>query len=262
MKELLKASQKQLAHLRSLGKRRQRREMGQFIAEGHRTVQQIMTQNNLQVKEIFITEEYFNEFGKPAKNASVFLISAKDLNLITDTESQQGICAVCEIPSPVNVSYWDKPEGFLLAFDHVQDPGNLGTLIRTAAWFGCKGIISSEGTVDQWNAKLVRSTVGATGYLPYIEGNLEEFFAQLEVFGWQIMLLDADEDSISLSDWNPHPGVIFVIGNEANGIDAQLLEKYPKLRIDGVKNQIAAESLNASVAGAIVMQYTFMKLKE
>jgi TrmH family RNA methyltransferase len=261
MNELFKASQKQLAHVRSLGKRRHRREFGQFIAEGHRTVQQIITQKKLSVKEIFITQEYLHEFGKPSKNESVFLVSAKDLQGITDTETQQGICAVCEIPPPVELSFWNKPEGFLLAFDHIQDPGNVGTLIRTAAWFGCEGIICSEGTVDQWNPKLVRSTVGATGYLPYIEGALVEVLDQLQDYGWQIMLLDAGDQSISLVDWHPQLGTVLVIGNEANGIDTQLLKKYPKLRVDGVKNQSAAESLNAAIAGAIAMQYTFMRFK-
>jgi TrmH family RNA methyltransferase len=261
MEQLRKASQKQLTHIRSLAKRRNRRDHGHFIAEGSRTVQQIIAQKRVNVLEIFITEEYLHEFGKPLFSEKLYLMQAKDLNSIADTETQQGILAVCEIPESTEITYWDKPEGFLIALDQLQDPGNLGTLIRTASWFGFKGILCSVGTVDQWNSKVVRSTVGATGYLPYAEGDLDELLHRMQEMGWHIMLLDAHEHSISLHEWDPEPGTILVVGNEANGISAQLLEQYPRLRIDGAEKQAAAESLNASVAGAIVMHYAFSKVK-
>lgn len=261
MEQLQKASQKQLAHLRSLAKRRNRREYGQFIAEGHRTVLQIIAQKSVKIRELYITEEYLHEFGKPFQAGKIILIPAKDLQSIADTETHQGIIALCDIPDGVEISHWSEPNGFLLACDRIQDPGNLGTLIRTASWFGCRGILCSEGTVDQWNPKVVRSTVGATGSLSYTEGDLVDLIHLLDGYGWHIILLDSDEESIALSNWNPLPGTVLVVGNEANGISDDLLNRYPKLRIDGVDAQSAAESLNASVAGAIVMHFTYSKLK-
>ena len=155
--------------------------------------------------------------------------------------------AVCEIPQEAEIDELSKKEGVIVVLDAIQDPGNLGTIIRTAAWFGVSGIIFGEGCVDPFHPKVVRSTAGATGTVPFLRGNLETIFSDLESEGWQVYLLDGSDRAVDIRMAKPGNKSILVAGNEANGINPNLFStNRSPVRIGG--NSATVESLNVAVA--------------
>jgi TrmH family RNA methyltransferase len=144
--------------------------------------------------------------------------------------------------------------GLVLATDAIQDPGNLGTIIRTASWFGVKGLLSGKGTVDLFHPKLVRSTAGATGTVPHVNVELKEALSIFEKKGWQIVLLDSSSESIPLKEVKRQEKTLIIVGNEANGIDQSLVgSDRLKARIASPRKGGNVESLNAAIATSIAL---------
>lgn len=253
MARFQQASASQLTRLRKLQKRKYRSEMGLFVAEGQRTVQQILGLGALGVIEVYVSETYLDAEGYRGLPDETYILSDKDVRAVADAENPQGILAVIEIPDPANIDDWIHKPGKLLAFDRIQDPGNMGTIIRTAAWFGIDLILLGTGSVDQWNPKVVRSTVGATGSIPYVECDLPQELERFAETGWRPALLDGNPGSIPIEEWDPGMRTILVVGNEAQGISDALASRYDRFRIETAPDQHAAESLNASIAAGIAL---------
>jgi TrmH family RNA methyltransferase len=247
------ASASQLTRLRKLQKRKYRREYGLFLAEGHRTVLQIIEQGKVALSEIFVTEHYLDEYGYAPLPDTTFICAEKEMRSIADADSPQGIVAVCAIPAPANLDSVAKKPGKVVAFDRIQDPGNMGTIIRTAAWFGVDLLMIGEGSADIWNPKVVRSTAGATGSIAYAECDLSLELERFSQLGWRPALLDGNSGSQPIEEWDPGMRTILVVGNEANGVSSELAERYERFRIDSAPGQNAAESLNASIATGIAL---------
>jgi TrmH family RNA methyltransferase len=247
------ASASQLTRLRKLQKRKYRREYGLFLAEGHRTVLQIVEQGALAISEIFVTEHYLGEYGYALLPDTTFICAEKEMRSIADADSPQGIVAVCAIPEPANLDSVAKKPGKVVAFDRIQDPGNMGTIIRTAAWFGVDLLMIGEGSADIWNPKVVRSTAGATGSIAYAECDLSLELERFSQMGWRPALLDGNSGSQPIEEWDPGMRTILVVGNEANGVSPELAERFERFRIDSAPGQNAAESLNASIAAGIAL---------
>jgi len=144
----------------------------------------------------------------------------------------------------------------VIAVDAVQDPGNLGTMIRTASWFNVAGLLIGHGTVDPFHPKVVRSTAGATGAISYVKTNLQENLSNFEASGWNIAALDGGAGSESLKNSRPSQKDILIIGNEGNGVDPKLMEGRKRISIHGNADNV--ESLNAAVALSIAL-YQFSK---
>ncbi|MDZ7690542.1 MAG: RNA methyltransferase [Balneolaceae bacterium] len=174
---------------------------------------------------------------------------------ITDTENPQGVVALCEMPREVDLDGLAAAGGVIVATDYLQDPGNLGTIVRTATWFGVQGLLLGKGTVDLFNPKVVRSTAGTTGTLPFANVDLEVTLSSFEETGWQVLLLDASEGAKNLRDITPPSKTIVVIGNEANGVDPVLFGggARKKVEISSPTPVQQVESLNASVALSIAL---------
>jgi RNA methyltransferase, TrmH family len=247
------ASASQLTRLRKLQKRKYRREYGLFLAEGHRTVLQIVEQGALALSEIFVTEHYLGEYGSALLPGTTFICAEKEMRSIADADTPQGIVAVCAIPEPANLDSVAKKPGKIVAFDRIQDPGNMGTIIRTAAWFGIDLLMIGEGSADIWNPKVVRSTAGATGSIAYAECDLSLELERFSQMGWRPALLDGNSGSQPIEEWDPGMRTILVVGNEANGVSPELAERFERFRIDSAPGQNAAESLNASIAAGIAL---------
>lgn len=247
------ASTSQLTRLRKLQKRKYRAEMGLFVAEGLRTVQQIVELGSLSVGEVYITESYLDDQEHKWLPDSTFVLSDKDMRSVADAESPQGILAIAHIPAQADIGERIKRPGRILAFDRIQDPGNMGTIIRTAAWFGIDFILLGSGSVDQWNPKVVRSTAGATGSIPYAECDLEMELERFAQAGWRPALLDGNPGSVPIEEWDPGMRTILVVGNEAQGISDVLASRYDRYKIETTPGQNAAESLNASIAAGIAL---------
>lgn len=249
-------SNRQLTLLRKLQRKKHREKEQLFIVEGERAVVQVIGNGALQIEHLFFDEAqelWLDEYwSKKSKQLSSAMVQKSTFAEITDTDNPQGVIALCQIPAESDIQSLIKKTGILLATDAIQDPGNLGTIIRTACWFGVRGILFGTGTVDSFHPKVVRSTAGATGVLPYITGDLDELLTKFEADNWYTYLLEAGQGSENLSATTPSDRSILVIGNEANGISDELFENHRK-QIKIIGNSDVVESLNASVACSVAL---------
>lgn len=246
-----KASNNEIKLLRKLNRKKYREKEQRFIVEGERSVEQVVENGLVEVETVFVLE------GKAVSDqlSAISAFVEEDVfSEVADTENPQGILAVCKMPKEINPEELAEESGIIVATDAIQDPGNLGTILRTAAWFGAKALIAGKGSVDVYHPKVVRSTAGATGSIPVITGELEEIFEELEKSGWEILLLDGGDESVNLGSVQPTPKTVLVVGNEGNGISEKLLNsRRKKIRIESAPGQEKVESLNAAVALSIAL---------
>jgi len=252
------ASNRQLTLLRKLNRKKYRQKEQLFLLEGARAVQQVVDTASISIKALFFDEEqqYYlkNGWQEITRHIDSYTLTAGIFAEVSDTDTPQGILAMCYMPPEITVEDLAEKKGIIVAFDGVQDPGNLGTIIRTATWFEAVGLISGRGTVDLFHPKVVRGTAGATGTIPHLNGNLSEILPDLEKSGWQVLLLDAGTDSIPLPEVNPTEQSLIVVGNEAHGVDPDLMaEPRKKVRIPSPQKKPKVESLNAGVAASIAL---------
>lgn len=246
------ASNNQLKNWKKLQMGKYRKRSGQFLAEGVRCVEQIIENGRIEVEELIIQKGWNPEQLSIKRDLSFFELDASDFETVSDTDNPQGIVAVCKIPQESGVENLSKKSGVILATDAIQDPGNLGTIIRTACWFDVAGILFGTGTVDSFHPKVVRSTAGATGVLPSLSGNLDDLLPSFERENWTTFLLDGGEGSKNLVERPKSDKSILVVGNEGNGVSDELFrDGRHSIKIDGNPNQV--ESLNAAIACSIAL---------
>lgn len=250
-------SRKQIQFVRQLKKKSVRQSTGLFVAEGLRTVEQVIANQKVRVQYLILDQNQLENTRMVQDNdIPVYRVSSSVFRQLCDTENTQGVMAVCRIPSSQTPEKMLGGQGMLLAMDRIQDPGNLGTVIRTAAWFGVSGILISPGTVDPFHPKVVRSTAGSTGFLPWLETDLKHFLRVSSQNGWRTCLLESGYGALPYKTCSPTGNDILVIGNEANGISDDLRkEEYPMIRIEPAASASGVESLNVAVAAGIVMAH-------
>lgn len=233
---------------------RYRRQSGLFIAEGLRVCYDAML-SNAEIEILFATEkaieknrDKYNELSEYSHKS--FVVTEQIFSLISDTETPQG--SLCVIKALDKISQFDtiKSNGKLLALDNVQDPNNLGTILRSAEAFGIDGIVMSEDCCDIYSPKVVRGSMGAVFRIPFIICSSISYFLKentyLESFASVV-----DNSAKPITEVNFKSPCIAVIGNEGNGLKQET--------IDSCKNKITipmrgkAESLNASAAASIII---------
>lgn len=251
-------SNRKLTMLRKLNRKKYRENEQLFLVEGARAVQQVIENATIIVNELFFDESrtFWNQtfWNEIISRFKVSTINPMDFAAISDTKNPQGVIALCQMPQEIDFEELAETKGIILASDCIQDPGNMGTMIRTAAWFGIKGILLGKGTVDLFHPKVVRSTAGATGAVPYQKADLKKILPQLENMDWNVVLLDTLGKSENIRKFTKTRRTIVVIGNEANGIDEKLFHAdRASVHISSKTNKSYVESLNASVAVSIAL---------
>jgi len=244
----------QIKYLRSLQQGKYRKLHQQFVAEGVKVVSDLIA-SGYPVEHIYATEEWMPPTHVSAET-EITAISQNDLQRISSLKNPQQVLAVCKImKSPeINELQNEAQHNLILFLDAVRDPGNLGTIIRTADWFGIKHIVCSNDTVDYTNPKVVQSTMGAVATVNIYYTEPELFFSfipeTLPVYG----LFLQGEKINNIKDKNS--GII-IIGSESHGIGKKA-EKYVTHRItipSPTPQNTNSESLNASIAAAIAMYH-------
>lgn len=228
------------------------------MIEGLRAVRQIIDNKTIEIKELFFDEsqevwvqDYWAEITERL-NASV--IDKANFEEVSDTDNPQGVLALCVMPQEIETNTLASKKGIILATDGVQDPGNMGTIIRTAAWFGVSGLLVGKGSVDIFHPKVTRSTAGATGTIPHQFVTLQKMLPVFEQAGWRTFLLEATGDSKNIKDMFQTEKTIIVVGNEANGINPELRKPRRKsLHIESKADKKQVESLNAAIALSIAL---------
>lgn len=234
-------SKNQIKLIRSLELKKNRKQNGLFVAEGPKVVGDLL-KAGYKASLLFST--------RPFPGAE--LITDDELHRISFLQHPQEILAVFEIPSPKpQTSILNtQPSTLSLALDGIQDPGNLGTIIRIADWFGISTILCSPDTADVYNPKVVQATMGSLAHVQVIYTDLLELVSQLPssypVYG---TLLDGE----NIYEQELTSEGIIVMGNEGNGI-SQALRKHINRRLlipDFHTGELRAESLNVAIATAI-----------
>ncbi len=226
-----------------------------FIIEGERLVFDAL-KNGARIKYILISEDSIESFGNISDKAETYILADKLFSELKTTVNSQGIMAVAYHQREQTESI-DYSKGTYLYLDNVTDPGNMGTIIRTADAFGIAGIILSKGCVDVYNPKVLRSTMAGIFNIKlyFDEENLLKTFKQE---GFEIIGTFLDGKSLSKENIFSSKNVI-VMGNEANGITKdieQLCTKRVTIPMTG-----GAESLNVAVACGIMLYESFISCK-
>lgn len=265
--KLRSASNRQETLLRKLNRKKYRQREQLFLIEGARAVQQIIDNGLLKINALFFDrdQEYWlqEQWRGEADKFDAFTLSGAVFAEVSDTDTPQGVLALCHMPEEKTVDQIAPRGGIIVAFDGVQDPGNLGTIIRTSTWFGATALISGKGTVDLFHPKVVRGTAGATGEISHMNGDLADLLIEFEAAGWSIFLLDAGEHSEELSKLEPHDKAVLVVGNEAHGVSPDLKKgSRRKVRISSPLDKPGVESLNAAVATSVALYDLANKLNQ
>jgi RNA methyltransferase, TrmH family len=259
--------------VRKLHLKKHRDELGLFIAEGNRVVEQILKNRRVAVEFVVVREDVEersvsgSDIGSGSDTGSysdfdVYEAGDSLFDELATTENPQSMFAVCRTPPPADTGELLKADGVILALYQMSDPGNLGTILRSAAWFGTRGVFLSTGTVDLYNPKVVRSMAGSTGSLPVATGFLALFLEEANKAGWRIYLLDAGENSKQLSAIRPGKRSVLVLGSEAHGLPQPIKDVYTCVKIESAGETPHVESLNASVSASIALYQLTGHLRE
>jgi len=255
--EITSNSSKMCKHVKALHLKNYRDKKKEYVIEGFRLVKDALESNapvkSIMVSDSFVSNAISEEILKEisGRNISIYKVSDNILKDISDTETPQGIVGVVAAPQQTIKDIHICGDSLFVLCDCVQDPGNLGTIIRTADAAGADGVILSKGCVDVYNPKVVRSTMGAIFHFPVIKvDNLTETILYLKQRNLSIVsgYLEAADYHF---DIDMKKGTVIVIGNEANGISSEVIslsDYLIKIPIPG-----RAESLNAAIAAGILI---------
>lgn len=237
------AAQKQIL---ALHRRREREKMGRFLVEGVRSVEAAV-QAGARIHLLVMRAETPPEVSFSLPRA-VYTTDDATLAQLSALETSPGLLAVVSRPE---TSPADAP--LTLALDRVSDPGNLGTLIRTAAWLGIRAVVYGPGTTDPYAPKAVRATMGGIWDVALTRvPDLSLWLHERHAAGSRIYA--ADLGGVPLAGWDPVAPSVLILGSEAHGIDPNL-EPWvdERVHIPGHPARKGVESLNVAVAGALLM---------
>jgi RNA methyltransferase, TrmH family len=237
-------------YIQSLHHKKFRDELGMFIAEGTKVVMELITGNKYICTTIFALPTWFAEHEKALKNfAEIECIEVKDFELekISTQVNPSSVLAVFEKPTfTPKIEIKNK---LTLVLDGIQDPGNMGTLIRIADWFGIAQIICSTTCADMYSPKVVQSAMGSLSRVTILYTNLVTWLSQNE----GVRIYGATLNGEYLSNLKIINEGILVIGNEGKGITPEVMEFiHKKITIQKIGG---AESLNAAVATGIILSH-------
>ena len=241
-------------HVKKLKEKKYREEYGEYLVEGIKMLEEAIKEE-AKIKQIVVCEDCKNNCSIPkellyeiAKYDCIY-VNEKVFSQMTDVTNPQGILAIID-KSGNEEAFIDFKEDLFLVLDNIQDPGNMGTILRTADSINLKQILVSKGSSDVYNPKVVRSTMGAIFRVKVIEcEDLVKTIKELKKHKINVYATDLRTDK-SIYDIDYKKSAI-VIGNEANGVSSEILE----LANERIKIPMRGktESLNAAVATSIIL---------
>jgi len=247
-------SAKRLKKIQLLKTKKGRIKENLFLIEGKRSVKNYLLKSNL-VEEVIILDSEI-EHNKSIinlcnqKKINLYFVSKKIIKKLSDTKTPSGIISICKIVPPkkkdLNAKRW-------LYLHKIKDPGNMGTILRTAAWFNIKNIALSADSADPYNNKVVRSAMGAHAYINIHQKiNIDAFIKK------DYLIIGADqngESQLRNSEYNKK--IILCLGSESEGFNKFFKKKINKLI--SIKKIGQGESLNVAIAGSILMNEISIK---
>jgi TrmH family RNA methyltransferase len=234
-------SKAKIKYIKSLQIKKYRKQEQSFIVQGAKSVQELI-RSGFQVVTVLGTSEFLSTVEQGV-NAEVIEVSAKDLSELSEFQTNDAALAVArmkpnrplEVPTP----------GVAIVLDDIRDPGNLGTIIRTADWYGIHKIIASAETAEFYNPKVISATMGSFARVEVFYTELPAYLSNVNHKVYGAYLDGTDVHTVNFGD-----GGLMVIGNESRGISPEL-EKFITNKIT-IPRYGHAESLNAAIATAII----------
>lgn len=224
-----------LKQYQQLAAKKFRQKYGLFVVEGHKSVNELI-ESSWPVEAVLCSEQFLGAY--PTPNFAYEVVSKKELDRLSFLKTSPGIAAIAKV-QPLNL----KPSRWTIALEGLNDPGNLGTIIRIADWYGINTIYCSSDCVENFNPKVIQASMGSFLRVQLIYGDLVQLLQNNEVYA-------ATLDGKNIRSVNKPKSGTMLIGSEANGLTPELLNQLnpQTITIPRVGN---AESLNAAVATAI-----------
>ncbi|MEI7663708.1 MAG: RNA methyltransferase [Bacteroidota bacterium] len=250
-------TQNQLKHISALHVKKYREEFSRFIAEGHKLVTDLVA-GDFNIEGIYASAGWIvaNLAVVKEKSIPVFETLPREMERISALASPSPVLAVVSVPVTDDVSWRGKAgEELILALDDIRDPGNFGTIIRIADWFGINTVLCSCSCVETFSPKVVQATMGSIARVQVVRCDLAEALSAPPVSREGFPVYGAFLEGESLYSLAPAGHGIILIGNESRGISSGLLPLVNrKIFIPSYGNSLSgkAESLNASIATAII----------
>ncbi|MBW6533802.1 MAG: RNA methyltransferase [Mariniphaga sp.] len=236
--------------INSLAQKKYRLKEQSFLAEGDKIVLEVL-ESEIKVKELFATPDFISANKKYLHNAAlVFETTAAEIKKASLLKQPQNCLAICQLPSQPKLP--SNPEGIFLFLDGIQDPGNLGTIIRTCDWFGMDYLFCSPGTADVFNPKVIQASMGSFTrvkiiYTPF--DALSAYLQKTEIPVYGTFLEGKNIYTENLPDY-----ALIVLGNEGRGIRKEVSDQisFPLNIPSFSQAEKKAESLNVAVSAAII----------
>ncbi|HEU4746993.1 MAG TPA: RNA methyltransferase [Gemmatimonadaceae bacterium] len=242
---------------RDLRRRKAREKHSLFVAEGVRSVEELL-RSGLPIDGALVAPQLATaprgqslRSGLEAAGVEVAEVSEKDFRGAAETESPQGVIAIARIPARTLESLEIGARCRLLVLDALQDPGNVGTIVRTAAALGATATIALPGTVDLWNPKVIRSSMGAQFVHPVVHTSVPELLAYLERAGVELWCADTAGEAIGTA--LPPERLAIALGNEGAGLSPGIRAAARKSVSLPISSTV--ESLNVAVAAGIILYH-------
>lgn len=250
MKQISSKDNSLIQELSILKEKKYREEKQCFLIEGYHLVEEAYKASCLD--KVFIVNDVDNHF----ENVDTYLVNETIIKKLSSTQNPQNIVGVVRYLNNVDLNELCSKDVKLILLDDVADPGNMGTIIRTSAALGYDGIISSLGSVDYYNDKVIRSSEGAIFKLPLLKKDLIETIKYLKAKGLSLYTTSL-KATVSLDEIKPHKSFMLVFGNEAHGVSDEIINLSDERIIIPMDNDV--ESLNVAVSAGIIM-YELKKL--
>jgi TrmH family RNA methyltransferase len=237
----------QVKYIQSLGQKKSRDIENRFIAEGPKLVNELLTAENCRIVQLFALKEWIDENANASDRTDIIEVSVAELEKISQLTTPNQVLAVIE-----KIKWRNDPEikeNISLVLDTIQDPGNMGTIIRLADWFGIKNIFCSVDCADVYNPKVVQSSMGS---ISRIRVEYTDILSWL-VANNDVPIYAAVLDGMDITKMEKISEGIIIIGNESKGINTEMV-KLANQQIT-IPGKGKAESLNAAVATGIILSH-------
>lgn len=253
VKEIISIKNEQLKKWKKLQTKKGRLANQQYLIEGFHLVEEAF-KTRQSIETIIYTKhgkEKWMPFLHPFEKSQKTLVSDEVMKKISTLPHPQGIAAVLNLKT--NSQLPDKFNGRWLLLDQVQDPGNVGTMIRSAAALGWTGVILGEGSADLYQPKVLRAMQGSHFHIKIIQGNLQNLISQLKKQKFKIYGADINKDATPIFKVEKTSNLAIILGNEGSGVNTNLLKMTDK----NIYIPLSAhtKSLNVSIAAGILMYH-------
>ncbi|WP_086444372.1 TrmH family RNA methyltransferase [Candidatus Enterococcus lemimoniae] len=251
MKEILSTKNTMIKELKKLHKKKHREDNQEYMIEGFHLIEEAV-KANAQIKWILFNQRGESEWSAWLNNQSqeqLIRVSDEVLESISELPTPQGMIAIIMMPTEEDIQL----EGGWLLLDNVQDPGNVGTMIRTADAAGLSGVILGEGSSDIYNTKVLRAMQGSNYHLPVIRKPLVEMINKFKAAKIPVYGTELNPEAIAYQKLTGLDQYALIMGNEGQGVSSEILELTDETIYIPIRG--AAESLNVAIAAGILMYH-------